>query len=215
MNKKKVIGNYQDRVNVFCYEKASEKQDARNFVLNQIPSDCKKVLSLSADTFTFENMVLNSRFSKNPVIDAYECDKGVYKKGLKNFEKLKQEHLDRVLNFNLGDIFSVDFKQYDFINLDLCGSFNIKLVNRLIISLQGFKGTICITMTKNVRNTLIRKHLDLYGVKDMHEFRDIAFPNMLKDLCNLDMIGKPYFYANKSLNNKATEMVLFSFKNVA
>ena len=213
MNKKKVIGNYQDRVNVFCYEKASEKQDARNFVLNQIPSDCKKVLTLSADTFTFENMVLNSRFSKNPVIDSYEYKKYVYDKGVKKFNKLKQKHQE--LNFYLGDIFSVDFKQYDFINLDLCGSFTIELVNRLIASLQGFKGTIFITMTKNVRNTLIRQHLDLYGVKDMEEFRNIAFPVMLKNFCNLDMIGEPYFYANKSVNTKATEMVLLGFKNVA
>ena len=212
---KKELCKYEERVKVFCYEKAVEKQSAREFVLNHIPSECEKVLTLSADTFSFENMVLNSRFSKNPVIDSFEYDKEIYKKGKKNFNKLKRENKDRELNFYLGDIFSVDFKQYDFINLDLCGSFTIDLVNRIIASLQGFEGTIFITMTKNVRNTLLRKHLDVYGAKDMADFRDNAFPKMLKLFCNLDMFVEPYHYKNKSINANATEMVLFGFKKVA
>lgn len=206
---------YGERVKEFCYEKAVEKQTAREYVLNHIPKDCKKVLTLSADTFAFENMVLNSRFSKNPVIDSYEYNKEVYNKGVKNFKKLKREHKDRELNFRLGDIFSVDFKEYDFINLDLCGSFTIELVNRLIASLQGFEGTIFITMTKNVRNTLLRSHLDIYGVNDMNQFRDEVFPTMLNYYCDLDMFVKPYQYKNKSVNNNATDMVLFGFKKVA
>lgn len=209
----KQLCKYEERVKVFCYEKAVEKQSAREFVLNHIPSDCEKVLTLSADTFSFENMVLNSRFSKNPVIDSYEYDKEIYQKGKKRFDKLKQKHQE--LNFYLGDIFSVDFKQYDFINLDLCGSFTIELVNRLIASLQGFEGTIFITMTKNVRNTLIRQNFDIYGAKDMQDFRSNVFPSMLKDYCNLDMFVEPYEYKNKSVNKYATEMILFGFKKVA
>jgi hypothetical protein len=209
----KELCKYEERVKVFCYEKSAEKQTAREFVLNHIPSDCAKVLTLSADTFSFENMVLNSRFSKKPVIDSYEYDKEIYKKGVDKFNKLKQKHQE--LNFYLGDIFSVDFKQYDFINLDLCGSFTIELVNRLIASLQGFEGTIFITMTKNVRNTLLRNHLDIYGVKTMQSFRDEVFPNLMKYYCDLDMFVEPYQYKNKSLNTKATEMVLFGFKKVA
>lgn len=209
----KQLCKYEERVKVFCYEKAVEKQSAREFVLKHIPSDCEKVLTLSADTFSFENMVLNSRFSKNPVIDSYEYDKEVYQKGKKRFDKLKQKHQE--LNFYLGDIFSVDFKQYDFINLDLCGSFTIELVNRLIASLQGFEGTIFITMTKNVRNTLIRQNFDIYGAKDMQDFRSNVFPSMLKDYCNLDMFVEPYEYKNKSVNKYATEMILFGFKKVA
>ena len=209
----KQLCKYEERVKVFCYEKAVEKQSAREFVLNHIPSDCEKVLTLSADTFSFENMVLNSRFSKNPVIDSYEYDKEIYQKGKKRFDKLKQKHQE--LNFYLGDIFSVDFIQYDFINLDLCGSFTIELVNRLIASLQGFEGTIFITMTKNVRNTLIRQNFDIYGAKDMQDFRSNVFPSMLKDYCNLDMFVEPYEYKNKSVNKYATEMILFGFKKVA
>lgn len=209
----KQLCKYEERVKVFCYEKAVEKQTAREFVLNHIPSDCARVLTLSADTFSFENMVLNSRLSKNPVIDAYEYDKETYNKGKKRFNELKQKHNE--LNFYLGDIFSVDFKQYDFINLDLCGSFTIELVNRLIASLQGFEGTIFITMTKNVRNTLLRNHLDIYGVKTMQSFRDEVFPNLMKYYCDLDMFVEPFMYKNKSENTKATEMALFGFKKVA
>jgi hypothetical protein len=209
----KQLCKYEERVKVFCYEKAVEKQTAREFVLNHIPSDCARILTLSADTFSFENMVLNSRFSKNPVIDAYEYHKETYNKGKKRFNELKQKHNE--LNFYLGDIFSVDFKQYDFINLDLCGSLTIDLVNRLIGSLQGFKGTIFITMTKNVRNTLLRKHFDIYDAKNMADFRDNVFPSMLKDFCNLDMFVEPFMYKNKSENTKATEMALFGFKKVA
>jgi hypothetical protein len=212
----KQLCKYEERVKVFCYEKSAEKQMVREFILSHIPSDCAKVLTLSADNFNFENMVLNSRFSKNPVIDSYEYKEDVYKKGLENFKKLKKEHEQRELNFYLGDIFSVDFKSYNFINLDLCGSFTIDLVNRLIISLQrGFNGTIFITMTKNVRNTLLRNHLDIYGVKTMQEFRDDVFPNLMKYYCDLDMFVEPLMYKNKSENTKATEMVLFGFKKVA
>ena len=199
----------------FIYQEAVEKQTAREIVLSHIPKNCKKVLTLSAENFKFENMVLNSRHSKNAVIDSYEYKESVYNEGVKNFKKLKKENKERAMNFFLGDIYKVDFKLYDFINLDLCGTFTIEFINRIIASLQGFKGTIFITLTKNPRNTLLRKNLDVYGAKSMEDFRDNVFPKILKDYCNLDMIIEPVTYANKSLNNKAGHMILFGFKNVA
>lgn len=218
-NKQIIMNNlatldYKDRVGYFPYADAIEKQECREFkmsCLNALKSDLKNVLTLSADAFAFEQMLaLNSRFTKLAVIDSYERDEKVYLQGLPKYKKLKKEH--QLIHYKKGDIFNAEFGKYDVVDLDLCGSFTIDLVNEMLAAFQQFKkGVIFITMTKNVRRSTLVDNIKEYGAKSLQEFRDKKFAKYLKNICDLEQFVKPYEYANKSLNPLAKEMVVYVF----
>jgi hypothetical protein len=206
--------DYKERVGYFPYAGATEKQECREFkmaCLEPFADRLKNFLTLSADEFAFEQMLaLNSRFSKLAVIDSFERREDVYLQGLPKYKRLKKEH--QLIHYKKGDIFDAEFKKYDVVDLDLCGSFTIDLMNEMLSAFQNFnKGFIFITMTKNVRRSLLVDNIKEYGAKNLQEFRDKKFAKYLKNICGLEQYVKPYTYANKSLNSKAKEMIVYIF----
>ena len=212
---------YKDRVGIFPTEYASsiEKRECRNFkidCLKPYAKSIKNLLTLSADSFEFEEMIaLNSRFSKLAVIDSYEMNEEVYKKGLPKYKQLRKQH--QIINYKRGNIFDVDFNPYDVLDIDLCGSFTIELMNEIVYAFQRFdSGFVFLTMRRDVRNSKMVDYIKEYGAKTLQEFRDKKFATYLKNLCGLEQYVKPYHYKNKSVNPYAKEMIVYVFtKNIS
>jgi hypothetical protein len=209
---------YEDRVGIYRYGNADEKQTNREFkldCLNPYVLNFKelKVLTLAADSLTFEQMIID-RFMNASVIDAYEYNEEVYLQGLPKYKQIRKRN--RIIHYKNDNIFNAKFGKYDVIDLDLCGSFTINLVNELLAAFQQFEqGFIFLTMTKNVRRSLLVDNIQDYGAESLQEFRDKVFAKYLKKHCGLDEFCKPYEYANKSVSKKAMEMVTFVFtKNI-
>ena len=209
---------YKDKVGIFPYGEANEKQTNREFKLSCLDPyvlNFKKLkcLTLAADNLTFEQMIVD-RFNNVSVIDSYEYNKEVYLHGLPKYEQIRKKN--RNIHYKNDNIFNAKFNKYDVIDLDLCGSFTINLMNEIIASCQKFEqGFIFLTITKEVRRSLLIDNIKDYGANSLQEFRDEMFAKYLKKLCGLDEYCKPYEYANKSVNKKAKTMVTFVFtKNI-
>jgi hypothetical protein len=206
---------YEERVGRFVYGEAEEKKLCRDWKVNCLAPYSKKaknVLTLSAETLAFEEMLLtNSRFSKLAVLDSYEIDQKTYTKGLPKYKKLKKQH--QIINYKRDNIFNANFGLYDVIDLDLCGSHTIDLMNEFLCSFQQFKkGIVFITLTRHIRRSNLLNNLKDYGAKNYDEFRDKKFAQYLKKHCGLEQYAKPYVYSNKSVSNKAKQMIVYAFK---
>jgi len=206
---------HKERVGRYPYGNSPEKKLCREWKINCLTPYSKKVknvLTLSAETLSFEEMLLtNSRFTKLAVLDSYEFDHKTYTKGLPNYKKLKKQH--QIINYLRDNIYNANFGLYNVIDLDLCGSFTIELMNEFHFSFQRFKkGLVFITLTYNVRNSKILDYLQDYGAKSYEEFRDKKFAQYLKKHCGLEEYAKPYVYSNKSVSSKATKMIVYAFK---
>ena len=203
---------YKDRVGYFPYGGAIEKQECRMFKLNCVKpyaSEVKSVLTLGADTPTFEVMLAET-FNNIAIIDTYERNEVVYKQGLPKYKQLKKQH--QAIRYKNADIFDANFSKYDVIDLDLCGTFTNQAMIEMIASFQNFEqGFVFITMTKNVRNSTLVDNIKEYGYKNLKEFREKGFAKYMKLFCDLDEYYKPYEYANKSVNKHATEMIMYVF----
>jgi hypothetical protein len=202
---------YKNRVGYFPYAEAIEKQECREFKLNCIKpygSKIKSFLTLAADSLSFEEMIAKN--FKNASVHAYERNVKVYEQGLDRYEQLKK--LFGKIHYKNDDIFNADFYKHNVVDLDLCGSFTNQTMIDIISAFQSFKsGFVFITLTKEVRNSLLVKNLSDYGAKDLQEFREVIFAKYLKKLCGLEEYCEPYVYANKSVNKKAKEMITYVF----
>ncbi len=189
---------------------AKEKQNAREFVNSYYNGE--KTLSLSADNFYFENMLLD-KVNKGQIIDCYEYNKKDYLVGKKTFKKIKVRNNN--VRYILNNIFNADFTDYDFIFLDLCQNLSVGMVNNILAALQGFNGKIFITIQRT-REKFLDEHLNAYGgVKQYYDiecaeerlkarkryFRDVTFIQLIEKYTNLKLIA-PYFdYQNTSIKN--------------
>ena len=202
---------YKDRVGYFPYAHAIEKQECREFKLKCIKPYGSKVnsfLTLAADSLSFEEMIVKT--FKKASVDAYERDVRVYKQGLAKYKQVKK--LFDNIYYKNDDIFNAQFHKYNVVDLDLCGSFTNQTMIDIISAFQSFKsGFVFITLTKEVRNSLLVDNITDYGAKDLQEFRDKIFAKYLKKLCGLEQYCEPYVYANKSVNKKAKEMITYVF----
>ena len=200
----------------FVHKKALEKQDARLFVLKHYKGG--NVLSLSADNFFFEKMLLD-KINNNQVIDCYEYKKKDYLLGKKEFAVVKK--MNKNCNHIYDNIFNADFTKYDFIFLDLCCNLSNETVTNIISSLQNFKGAIFITLQRQ-REKFKPEDLDFYGVpqgtKEERKafFRDKTFIELVKQYTGLKEIAKRYDYRNtKQVRGKTkygSPMGIYSFK---
>jgi hypothetical protein len=202
---------YKERVGVFTYAGAEEKQECREFKLNCIKPHASKVssfLTLAADSLSFEEMIMKT--FKNASVYAYERNVKVYNQGLAKYKQVKK--LFDNIYYKNDDIFNAQFHKHNVVDLDLCGSFTNQTMIDIISAFQSFKsGFVFITLTKQVRNSLLVDNITDYGAKDLQEFRDIVFAKYLKNLCGLEQYCEPYIYANKSVNKKAKEMITYVF----
>lgn len=204
---------------LFTHKNASEKQKAREFVLKYYKGG--NVLSLSADNFYFEDMLLKKR-NNNQIIDCCECLKSAYLEGLKTFPLIKS--INKNVTFNYINIFDVDFTKYDFIYLDLCCNLSVKTVSDIISSLQGFRGRIFITLQRG-REQFKPSDLDAYGVpKKISDkerkayFRDITFIELIECWTDLKQMKPRYDYQNivvdynKKIISRGSPMAVYSFE---
>lgn len=209
---------YSERVGRFIYGDAIEKVGCREFKLDCLEpfaDDLKNFLTLSADTFAFEkNLALNSRFSKGIVIDSFEFHRDTFLKGQKEYKKLKKElkKVDAIVDYKNNDIFTAEFHKYNVIDLDLCGSFSIENLNKMVSAFQKFeRGVAFVTLTKVTRNSKLKEVVEFYGSKDINEFRDKGFANYLNQMCGLVEFATPYTYKNSSKSAWAKEMITYVF----
>ena len=198
----------------FPYAEAVEKAQYREFklkCLRPFSSQVGSFLTLSADSFEFERMVSQSGLFPNLVrIDSYEKSAAIYNKGLAKYRELKNKCPK--LRYHMGDIFDADFGKFDVVDLDLCGMFTISLINQLLDALQRLeRGVVFLTIQKTTRVGSVLDNYEDFGARNMKHFRDKVFPEYLQDNCGVKLYGKPYFYANKSMNAKAKEMMLYVF----
>lgn len=201
----------------FPYADSIEKAQYREHkikCLKPFSANLSNFLTLSADSFEFERMVAQSAnegvFPNLARIDCYEKVSEIYYQGLPKYRQVKKEC--RGLHYRLGNIFDADFSKYDVVDLDLCGMFTISLINELLTALQTLeRGVVFLTIQKNTRVGGVLNNYQDYGAKNMQHFRDKVFPKYLEENCGVKLHGKPYTYANKSMNPKAKEMMMYMF----
>jgi hypothetical protein len=189
---------------------AKEKQNAREFVNSYYNGE--KTLSLSADNFIFESMLLN-KVNKGQIIDCYEYNKKDYLKGKKTFKEIKIRNNN--VSYILDNIFNADFTKYDFIFLDLCQNLSVATINNILSALPNFNGKIFITIQRT-REKFLDKHFNAYGGVKQYKhiecaeerlkarkryFRDVTFIQIIEKYTNLKLLA-PYFdYQNTSIKN--------------
>jgi hypothetical protein len=206
------------QVKTFTHIKALEKQDARLFVRDNYRGG--KVLTLSADNFYFENLLLDKLNNKQS-IDCYEYEQKHYLNGKKLFAQVKKRNQN--MRYIFDNIFNADFTQYDFIFLDLCCNLSVETTMNIIASLQGFKGQIFITLMRT-REKFTNEDLNAYGVpkkKCIKErkriFRDTTFVQLVEQFTNLKQFAPRYDYQNTFVKkgetkvSRGTPMAIYSF----
>jgi hypothetical protein len=200
----------------FLYSNSAEKQVYRKLKLDLIKPYADKingVISLAANNLLFEEMILSDIAFKNiSTIESYEIMPKTYQKGLPKYRKLKKEH--RNLYYLNESIFNADFAKHKVVvaDIDLCGTFTIKLVNEIKASFQKIKnGIMFLTVYKDARNTNLIKYLEYFGVDNLKDYREKVFIKDIEDSCNVKLYCEPYEYKNKSANPKAKPMLLYTF----
>jgi hypothetical protein len=173
----------------FLHSEYDVKEEIREIVKEHYQGG--DILSLPADNFLFEQKF---PFAK---ITCCERDPLTYVEGLKrrpsNVTYLNQ------------DIFTVKGK-FGLVWFDLCGAFQVSLINTLISYFQQSQSkVICLTIL--AKREGIDKVLQLYGAKDLEDFRVNTFPELISSFSDyrLSVICR-YLSPNRS------PMLLYVFK---
>lgn len=163
------------------------------------------VLSVSSNTFG-EVPVFFSKVNKGQRFDCVEKKYDTYQSGLGFFNQLKEEYPS--LTYQNKDVFDMDFTQYKHINLDFCGCLTNTLMFQLFKHLKNYNGKVFITLLR------CREKFDVahYGAKDNNHFRDVIFPQMIKNFTGMDVYLPRHDYDNiKEGDKKASNMMIYSF----
>lgn len=200
----------------FIREHANEKNQVRALIQNHYIGG--KVLSLSAGNFIFEKGLFD-KYGNDLSIDCVEYDKDVYEEGLPIYKELKKTYPN--LRYKFENIFNINASEYDFIFLDLCSNFVPITVLKVIGFLQGFNGTIFITVLKGrepIANILhlfdINRKLELK--KQFQKYRSKVIPQMFYNYLRLVEFLPEIHYSNKSAKKKsesANPMLVYSFRS--
>lgn len=196
----------------FVNHASHEKHKTREYILSQIPTLKKRkprLLTLPADNFIFEQMVLN-RYP-NADIDCMEIDRVLYRQ--------VKDNLPCKVNYEFGDIFDklqANPKTYDIIWLDLCGNLSTSNLYNLISAVQNSLKTKCIfafTLTSH-REQRGKVFTQLYDCTDINHFRFKVFPKML---LKMGRMIHPHFSLRKIIkyqnDGSAVPMSLYLFTN--
>jgi hypothetical protein len=163
------------------------------------------VLSVSSNTFG-EVPVFFGKVNKGQRFDCVEIETDTYQSGLKTFKGLKKKYPS--LTYQNKNVFDMDFSLYNHINLDFCGQLTNTLMFDLFKHLKNFNGKVFITLQR------AREQFEpaYYGAKDKKHFRDVVFPQMIKNFTGLDVYLPRHDYDNiKEGNKKASHMMIYSF----
>ena len=165
------------------------KEDIRKIVKEHYPGG--DILSLPADNFLFEEKF---PFAK---IICCERDPLTYQKGIKKRPK-------NVTYLN-EDIFSIK-GIFGLVWLDLCGYFQIPLINNLISYFQSSKSqVICLTIMS--KREQIGNALEIYGAKDLEDFRMNVFPDLMCSFSDYKLHS-----ICRYLSPNSSPMLLYIFK---
>lgn len=176
---------------------SSEKQKTRDHLLSLIPRLGKRkprLLTLPADNFIFEQMVLNKY--KHAHIDCMELDRVLYQQ-MKN-------NLPCKVNYQFGDVFDKlqdNPDTYDLIWIDLCGNLSLNNFNNLLAAVQTSLKSKCIfAFTLNVaREQRTAVYADVYECSGS----SLRFDFLPKFLTQMGRLVNPKFNLKK----------IFTYKN--
>lgn len=167
----------------FLYHESQEKHKTRKYVLEQIPALKKrkpKLLTLPADNFIFEQMVLSRYYHAD--IDCMEIDPDVYSR--------VKDNLPCNVRYEQGDVFDKlhdNPGKYDVIWLDLCGNLSTTTMNNLMSAVQtSIKPNSVFAFTlSSKREQRSKDFLKLYKCKDLNHFRFKVFPSKLTQMARM------------------------------
>lgn len=173
----------------FIHSEYDVKEDIRMIVKEHYPGG--DILSLPADNFLFEE--------KFPFANIVCCERDplTYQRGIKKRPK-------NVIYLN-EDIFSIK-GIFGLVWLDLCGAFQISLINTLISYFQSSQSqVICLTIL--ARREGIDKALDIYGAKNLEDFRMNVFPDLMSSFSDYKLHS-----ICRYLSPNSSPMLLYIFK---
>jgi hypothetical protein len=188
---------------LFALSQSPAKAAAREYCASNYKGE--SVLSVSANTFG-EVPVFFNKVNKGQIFDCVEIDKKTFIEGQGEFLRLKKEY--PTVTYQNKDVFDMDFGKYDRINLDFCGNFTNGLIFNLCKHLKNFNGKVFITLMRG------RELFDVthYGAKNEKDFRDLVFPQMIKNFTGMDVYLPRHDYENlKEGSNKPAHMMIYSF----
>ena len=163
------------------------------------------VLSVSANTFG-EVPVFFNRANNGQVFDCVEIDKDTFTSGQELYNKLKEQY--PTVTYQNKNVFDMDFTKYGRINLDFCGNITNGLIFNLCKHLANFNGEVFITLMRG------RELFDVthYGAKNEKHFRDVVFPQIIKNFTGMDVYLPRHDYKNYKEGSKApSNMMIYSF----
>lgn len=173
----------------FIYSDYDVKESIRDIVKQNYPGG--DILSLSADNFLFEK-----KFPKAKITSC-ELDTLTYQKGIKARPK-NVKYLNK-------DIFTIDGK-FGLVWLDLCGVFTLKLVQNLLFYFRNSESKV-IALTIQAKREPFAKYLELYGAKDLEDFRLKTFPELITRYSKYELTS-----CYKYLSPSKSPMLLYIFK---
>lgn len=197
---------------VFKDHYASPKQTTRDYLFDQLRYLRKykpKLLTLPADNFIFERMVLKQYpFAK---IDCREYDINIFNKA--------KSIAPKQLKYEYGDIFDKLHdcpNTYDLVWIDLCGNLSFSNINNLLSVVQNtLKENSVLAFTFTAGRELNMSYiLDVYSCKDPKEFRFVKFPQII---INAAKLSHSNFHLDniiryKNNKNNSTPMCMLVFK---
>jgi hypothetical protein len=194
----------------WAYTASLEKEKSREFVVKHYNGG--RVLSLPAENFMLEQRILMDYPYAH--IDCFENNPDTYAKGLNQFERLKDKNPN--LTYTLGDVYEIaDANVYDFIYLDLMNVFSIQLINKLLQFFRKAKGMMFLTIQMRREHIGSKENLSAWGAKDLKDFRDRVFPELITLCTPFNEVLKPYNYKNSSENKMSSPMRIYGFKKLA
>ena len=214
---------------MFNYRTSAEKQQQRLYVANYLIAMAKsskkviKVCSAPADNFMFEELILDS-CGNNIIVYAFEKDAKTYKLGKARFNELKEKYPNIV--YKNANMLDYDMSFFDFIFMDIFGCIceeNIKSLIGSIDCIQN-KGTQVFATFQNTRTYIVDRNKFAINLPDnikpdektaiWSDWKNITLPKYIEKYTGMTPFGLPYRYANKSINPKATSMIMFHFKKL-
>jgi hypothetical protein len=173
----------------FIYSDYDVKEEIREIVKEHYPGG--DILSLSADNFLFEK-----KFPKTKITSC-ETDILTYQRGIKARPKN--------VNYLNKDIFTVQGK-FGLVWLDLCGVFTLNLVKNLLLYFRNSESQV-IALTIQAKREQFAKYLEIYGAKDLEDFRLRAFPELITRYSKYELTS-----CYKYLSPNKSPMLLYIFK---
>lgn len=196
------------------YKDSRFKEEARCHIV-PFTKGCKVGATLSGTSFKTEQ-----KLPHIGEIYAFEKDRKEYMVGSEILKELQANSVCTNVSFFHESIFSINPKEFDFLNLDLTNVVSNMTINTLLAKLQWFNGTVFITLAEKIRNCDILNRLDDYNVSNggtraqsMKELARVAFPKLIETHTDLKLVDM-FTYANKDINSYATPMIQLGFKNM-